>query len=503
MAVDRALRRVPTGISGFDQVALGGLPAGRVTLVTGTVGSGKSLFVAEFLARGIELFDEAGVFVTFEEAPEDIRVNAASLGFDVARWEHEGKWIFVDASLSTVEPAPTVGAYDFGPLVARIGHAVRQVGAQRVSLDPLSAILARFPDAGTVRAELRRVASALEAFGIASVLTAEKTEEYDTMSRHGVEEFVPANVITLRNVLERGKRRRTVEIVKFRGAAHRSGEWTFAIDPRDGIIVLPSAFAGARQRASQARISSGNAELDRMCGAGFFRDALVLLTGPTGSGKTLISLQFVAAAVEAGERCLLCSFDETRDQIGRNAAGWGLDLDAMETSGLVQVITEYPETANLEDHFLRLRNAVEQFDPNRLVIDSLSGLERIATPRALVDFVTALGGLVRQREVTTLLTTTAPGSPSRGLPVTVIEATSLTDVTIRLHYFEAAGRNQRAISVLQTRGSAHDEHIRRISIDDAGLHVGDPLATTEDGNGGRTLRRHPEERAPEERAPDG
>lgn len=478
MALRQALTRVLTGIRGFDEVAWGGLPQGRATLVTGTAGAGKSLFAVEFLARGIEEFDEPGVFVNFEETPEDIRVNAASLGFDIARWETEGKWAFVDAASPLGgEHNPTTGAYDFGPLIARVEHAVGMIGATRVALDPLSAILARFANSALVRAEMLRVVTALQALGVTTVLTAEKTGEFESSSRHGVEEFVPSNVITLRNVLDLGKRRRTLEIIKFRGAAHRSGEWLFAIDPRRGLVVIPMAAGGARERASHERVSVGNTVLDAMCDGGIFRDALVLLTGPTGAGKTLSGLRFAVAGSDRGERCLLCTFDETRDQLGRNAAGWGMDLDSLESTGLVRVMADYPETASLEDHFLHLRAAIEEFAPHRLVIDTLSALERIAPARSLLEFVTALGGLVRQREITTLLT--ASTATHHATVSAASEAASLSDVTIWLYYAAAAGRHRRAVSVVQTRGSAHDETIRAVTINHDGMHIGDPVAVTD------------------------
>ncbi|MET9292460.1 circadian clock protein KaiC [Streptomyces sp. NPDC003077] len=476
-AGDDTLARVPTSINGFDRVALGGLPKGRCTLVTGTAGSGKTLFAVEFLARGRQRFGDPGVFVTFEEPPADIRRNAASLGFDIAAWEAEGAWAFVDASADITEEGPTVGTYDFGALVARITHAVRSTRATRVSLDSLGAIFTRFPDKAVVRHELFRIATTLENLGVTSVLTAERTDEYGGISRYDVEEFVLNNVIVLRNGLHRERRRRTVEIVKLRGAPHRTGEWLFTIDPRDGIVVIPLAFLPFdKGSVRRDRVSCGIPELDDMCGGGFFRDAVVLLSGPTGVGKTLTALSFMIAGVDAGERCLLYTFDETEEQLRRSIAGWGVDLAQMDATGLLNVVSEYPETSSLEDHFIRIRRSVDEFRPQRLVIDTLSALERIATPRALLDFVIALGAVLRPQGVTTLLTA-LPGQlyPGPGSPSIAGQVASLTDVAILLRYIESPGHVGRAVTVLQTRGSAHDHRVRAVTIDHTGLHVGAPL----------------------------
>ncbi|WP_419996046.1 circadian clock protein KaiC [Streptomyces boninensis] len=474
-AID-GIPRLPTGISGFDQIAIGGLPAGRATLVAGSTGSGKTLFAMEFLARGVESHGEPGVFVTFEERPEDIRTNVASLGFPIAEWEESSRWAFVDASASILQDAPTVGDYDLGALAARIAHAVRKVGARRVALDSIGAVLTHFTGIGVVRHELYRIVSVLEPLGVTIVVTAERGAEYNSVSRFGVEEFVLDNVIILRNVLRMERRRRTIEIVKFRGTTHRTGEWLFTIGPSEGIVVMPLAFLQPRERASTERVSSGNPGLDAMCGGGFFRDSVVLLTGPTGTGKTLTSLFFAANAVAAGERCLLQSFDETREQLGRNAAGWGLDLAAMEASGLLRVVSEYPEVASPEEQFLRVRRLIEEFHPTRVVIDTLSALERVVSPRALLDFVISLGAVLRHHEITTLLTSAPTGRVTPTVtPAIAMEVASLTDVTILLRYVEAQGEIQRGIAVLQTRGSAHDHAIRQYAIDDTGMHIGDPM----------------------------
>ncbi|POX36059.1 circadian clock protein KaiC [Streptomyces sp. Ru73] len=507
------VRRVATAINGFDQVALGGLPAGRCTLVTGTAGSGKTLFATEFLARGIQHHDEPGVFVTFEEAPVDIRRNALSLGLTIAEWERAGKWAFVDASAASTEEGAIIGAYDFHALAARIGHAVRAVGARRVSLDSLGAVFLRFPGQGVVRQELLGVAETLESLGVTSVITTERETEYGGISRLGVEEFALNNVVVLRNTLFQERRRRTLEIVKLRGGPHRTGEWLFTIDPQDGIVVVPLAFLAPHEGAViRERVSTGVPDLDEMCGGGVYRDAVVLLTGPTGVGKTLAGLRFVASGVAAGDRCLLYTFDETRQQLDRNASGWGLDLPAMEASGLLQVVSEYPETSALEDHFIQVRRAVEEFRPARLVIDTLSALERITTPRALLDFFIALGAVLRPRAITALITSLpAERMPPSAGPGIAARIDSLTDVSVLLRYVETAGRVRRAVAVVQTRGSTHDHRIREVTVDGTGMHIGGPLhgvSSVLAGYGGAVYAADPsgaaDNRAPAPRVdPDG
>jgi circadian clock protein KaiC len=469
------IERMPTGINGFDDVVMGGLPAGRSTLVAGTSGSGKTLFAVEFLARGIQRFGQPGVFVTFEETTAEIRRNAASLGFDIGQWESEGSWAFVDAAAGIGEVDEAVGTYDFGALLARIAHAVHRIDAKRLSLDSLGAIFTRFHDAAIVRSELSRTSKELKPLGVTSLLTAERPVEYNGVSRYGVEEYVLDSVIILRNVLRGERRRRTVEVVKLRGGAHRTGEWLFTIDSQDGIVIIPLAFLRPKKPASQVRVSTGNSGLDDMLGGGLFQDAIALITGPTGAGKTLSALHFADEAFRRGERCLFCTFDETREQLMRSAAGWGLDALAMEETGLLRVIAEYPEVASLEDHFLGLRQAIREFKPDRMVIDTLSALERIVSPPALVEFVIALGAVLRQHDVTTLLTS-GPGAqvtPS-ATPAIAMEFASLTDAMILLRYVEHTGELQRAIAVVQTRGTAHDNTIRRATIDAAGMHIGAP-----------------------------
>lgn len=483
----QAVQRLATGIAGFDQLALGGLPAGRTTLVSGNTGAGKTLFAAEFLAHGIMEFDDPGVFVTFEERPADIRHNLASFGFDIGEWESQGKWLFVDASGTPPQDEEMVGAFDFGGLISRITGAVQRIGAKRVSFDSLGAVFSRFQDAGTVRFELKRLSEALTDLQVTTVLTAERVQERETISRFGVEEFVTDNIVVLSNALERDKRRRTIEVLKFRGASHRTGEWLFAIDAGRGIVVLPVSVVTTSQRASDARVTSGLAELDRMCDGGFYRDTVAFVSGATGTGKTLLATHFATVGPTAAPegRCLYFSFEESRDQFMRNTASWGFHIEAMEAAGQLLLRCEYPELASLEDHFLTIMKAIESSEPHRLVIDNVSALERVATVRGIRDFVIGLGAAVKEKQITTLFTGASSGllGPAS---LTEVHMSALTDVIIALRQVQVDAEMRRSLVVLKMRGSRHDTHVREFSMDDQGMRiegpfVSDPLAAQRTG----------------------
>ena len=351
------VEKLATGIEGFDLIAKGGMPKGRTTLVSGTAGSGKTVFAAQFLAEGIRR-GEPGLFVTFEEPPEDIRRNVVGFGWDIAGWERDGKWVFLDAGVQPEEIRFEAGSYDLGAMIARFEHAIKKVNAKRVALDSVGAIFSQFRDHAVIRSELLRLGAALKRLGVTTVVTSERGVDYGEVSRFGVEEFVADNVILLRNVLEEEKRRRTIEILKYRGTDHQKGEYPFSVLPRHGIAVIPLSAIQLTSKSSQLRVHSGSPELDAMCGGGFFRDSVVLISGATGTGKTLMVTEFVAGGLKKNERSVIFAFEESREQMFRNALGWGHDFEALEAKGLLKVINEYPESVPIEDHLIHIKNLV-------------------------------------------------------------------------------------------------------------------------------------------------
>ncbi len=468
------VKKLETGIPGFDFIADGGLPVGRTALIAGSAGSGKTIFASQFLAEGILHHDAPGVFITFEEHPRDIRRNIRPFGWDLPKWEASGRWTFVDAAPEPSQETTIVGDYDFGGLLARIEHAIRSTGAKRVVLDSIGAIFGQFYEHRRVRHELFRIASALREMEVTAMLTAERVEEYGDIARHGVEEFVSDGVIILRNVLEEEKRRRTIEVLKFRGTTHRKGEFPFTIIPREGVIVIPLSAIELRQRSGDVRVTSGSESVDHMCGGGLFRDSVILVSGATGTGKTLLVTHFVDGGVKANERCLLLAYEESREQLGRNAIGWGTDFDRMEDEGKLRVVCDYPESASIEDHLIRIKEQIEEFRPNRIAMDSLSALERISTLRGFREFVLGVTSFIKHKEITGLFTSTTP-TLTGGTSVTETHISSITDMIVLLRYVELFGEMRRGITVLKMRGSIHDKEIREFFIDGRGMHIGDPF----------------------------
>ncbi len=464
----RTMQKLSTGMPGFDTVGFGGLPKGRSTLVAGTAGSAKTVFAMQFLVKGAAV-GEAGVFVTFEETPADLRRNMLSLGWDCARLEEERKLAFVDASPRPEEERVEAGSFDFAALVARIEACVRRIDAKRVVLDSVGAVFSQFKDAAAVRRELYRISAALKQLGVTAIVTSERTDDYGAISRHGMEEFVADNVVLLRNTLEEEKRRRTLEILKFRGTDHQKGEFPFVVSD-EGVVVIPLSSIQLRQKSTTLRIASGSTELDAMCGGGFFRDSITLVSGATGTGKTLMVTAFMAGGIAKGERCLAFCFEESRQQFFRNAAGWGFDFEQLEKDGQLKVVTDYPEIMPLENHLIRMKKIIEEFKPNRVAIDSLSALERNSTTRSFREFVISLTAFVKDQEMAGLFTSTT--ALLGGTSVTEAHISSICDSIILLRYVEVYGEMRRALTVLKMRGSMHDKEIREFNIDGSGMHLG-------------------------------
>ncbi len=252
-----AIAKVATGIDGFDHVAMGGLPAQRTTVVAGPAGAAKTLFAAQFLAEGVRS-GQPGVFVTLEEPAVDLRANLATLGWDIESWEAAGDWRFIDASPLRSPGTGEESRFNVETLAAQIGAAVDKVGAQRLALDSLSAVLSLQSDAAVARQLLRSLVLQLRVMRLTVILTIETDDTGGSLNQYGVEDFVADNVVLLHNVREGTFRRRTVEVLKMRGAMHHKGDVPFTIVPGEGLRVLPVTAPTAVPPRTAERVSTGS-----------------------------------------------------------------------------------------------------------------------------------------------------------------------------------------------------------------------------------------------------
>jgi circadian clock protein KaiC len=468
LSAPRPLAKCPTGIQGLDEITGGGLPRGRPTLVCGGAGCGKTLLAAEFLMRGAVRFDEPGVLLAFEETEAELTANVASMGFDLAQLVRK-KMIVLDYVHLERSEAHASGEYDLEGLFVRLDHAIDSIGAKRVVLDTLEVLFACLPNEAVLRAELRRLFRWLKDKGVTAVITAERGRE--SLTRHGLEEYVSDCVILLDHRIHDQVATRHLRVVKYRGALHGTNDFPFLIGS-DGISVLPITSLALNHQASNERIATGIPRLDAMLGGrGFFRGSSILLTGTSGTGKSIISSNFSHTAARRGERVLYFSFEESPDQIIRNMQSIGLRLQPLVKRDLLRIHSARPSLYGLERHLTTMFKEIASFKPHVVIVDPITSLMDLGTPSEGKGMVTRLIDYLKANAITSLFTSLTQG----GAVPQQTESTmaSLMDAWLLLQDFEGNGERNRVLYVLKARGMAHSNQVREFLISDRGIDVVD------------------------------
>ncbi len=461
------LRKIPTGIGGFDEITGGGLPQARPTLICGGPGSGKTLFGMEFLVRGARDFDEPGVFMSFEERDTDLVENFSSLGFDlddlVVKKTLALDYVYIERS-----EIMETGEYDLEGLFIRLGYAIDSVGAKRVVLDTIEALFSGFPNEGILRAEIRRLFRWLKERGITAVITCEQGQ--GTLSRHGLEEYVSDCVIFLDNRMIDQVATRRLRIVKYRGSTHGTNEYPFLID-EGGLYVLPITAVGLTHKAVNERISTGIPRLDTMLGGeGYYRGSSVLITGGAGTGKTSVAAHFANSACSRGERCLYLAFEESEGQIVRNMRSIGLDLQPWLDDGLLFFHARRPTFFGLEMHLVSMNRLVRDFKPSVVIMDPISNLLSVGNAAEVKSTLMRFIDSLKMEGITTLFTCLIFGQRQ---DLTEMGVSSLMDTWIAVRDIESHGERNRGLYVIKSRGMAHSNQVREFVLSSNGVRLVD------------------------------
>jgi circadian clock protein KaiC len=459
------LPKARTGILGLDEVTSGGLPAGRPTLICGGPGCGKTLLATTFLVNGALMFDEPGVFVSFEESTADLVKNVSSLGYDLDHLVARKKIAidFVRVERSEIEES---GEYDLEGLFVRLGFAIKSVGAKRVVLDTLEVLFAGLGDTHTLRGEVRRLFAWLKDQNVSAIVTAEQGA--GALTRYGIEEYVSDCVLLLDNRVSNQITTRRLRIVKYRGSAHGTNEYPFLIDAQ-GVSVLPVTSAGLSHAASNAVISTGIQGLNQMLGVGgFYQGTSILVSGTAGTGKTSLAAHFVDSVCARGERCLYFAFEESPAQIVRNMRSIGLDLQPRVDAGLLRFEAARPSLFGLEMHLARMYREIEEFSPAAVVIDPISALK--GDTGDVHSMLLRIIDLLKSRGITAFLSHLLS---AQGIDDTDAGMSSLMDTWISLVQLESNGERNRGIYVLKSRGMNHSNQIREYQLTSKGVKLVD------------------------------
>jgi circadian clock protein KaiC len=419
----------------------------------------------EFLVRGAVEFNEAGVIMAFEESPQEMASNVASLGFDLEELAAKKKLFLDYVPVDPSEIAET-GAYDLEGLFIRLQDAVDTIGAKRVMFDTLEALFTGFSNPRILRAELRRLFIWLKERKLTAIITAERGE--GTLTREGLEEYVSDCVILLDHRIKDQISARRMRIVKYRGTKHGADEYPFLIDER-GMSVLPLTSLQLQHKVSNERVSTGVPDLDEMLeGKGYYRGSSILLTGTAGSGKTTLAASFADAACRRGERCLFIDFEESSNQVARNMKSVGIDLEEWAQKGLLFHEAWRPTQSGIEMHLLRIHKLIEKVKPDCVVVDPITNLgdggdkEVYSMLLRLLDFLKGAG-------ITAVFVSLTAGGKS--LENTTVGISSLTDTWILLRDIELNGERNRCLYVLKSRGMAHSNQLREFIMTDRGIRL--------------------------------
>ncbi|MGL9623809.1 circadian clock protein KaiC [Bradyrhizobium sp. U531] len=476
-----------TGIEGFDDLTLGGLPTGRPSLVCGSAGCGKTLFASTFLFNGARLHNEPGVFVTFEERPVDIIANVESLGFDLEGLIDQSKILIEHIAIDPSEVAE-IGDYDLEALFLRLEYAVDQIGAKRIVLDTIESLFSAFSNPAILRAEIRRLFDWLKQKGLTAVITGERGD--GSLTRQGLEEYVSDCVILLDHRVDNQISTRRLRIVKYRGTAHGTNEYPFLID-EDGFSVLPVSSLGLGHKVFDERISTGVPDLDAMLtGGGFYRGSSILLTGVAGSGKSSLACMMADAACRRGERALYLSFEESEAQTVRNMRSIGTDLSKWLKNGQLRYLATRPTFYSLEMHLAIILREINRFKPHLVVLDPISAFTGAADLAEVQAMLLRIVDSLKSNGITAVFTHLAHIQQAE----TDAGLSSLMDGWILLLNREANGEFNRELYLLKARGISHSNQVREFVMSDEGIHLLEPYL----GEGGAltgSSRRNEEARA--------
>lgn len=470
MVTEKGANQTRTGNPGLDRILNGGILKGHSVLVEGGAGTGKTILGLQFLYEGAMNLNEPGILLSLDVHPAKLYRDAAAFGWDLKKLEEEGKLKVILASVqATVDQLQGENS----PLEKEI----RRIGAARIVLDSITLLRDMVADMKEFRKMVRVLLNAFEREGLTSMMTLEtepgKEGEY-LVERSSVDAIFSLSA----NLPEsREHELRRLRVTKARGQNYLSGNHTFKIVDGAGIVLYPRVAGRLRSengiKASEGtrREKFGIPELDKMLSGGVYPGTAVMIAGSTGSGKSLLGLQFLLEGIRAGENGLIVNLEETVEQIVRNAKVLGFDLAPLIDQGHLEIVTIDPAELDLNQHIGFVIDRSRAISAQRILIDSVSAYEAVAqNPLQYKDALFALVSYFKRQGISSLFTSEIPELVET--PRITSQMTSmLVDTLLLLRYIQIDNKVGKVLLVLKSRGSDHSKELREYVIEQGGIRL--------------------------------
>jgi circadian clock protein KaiC len=472
-----------TGDPRFDAILGGGFPAQSVVVIAGEPGSGKTVLTLQLLFRAA-LEGKNCLYVTTLSEP----------AIKLIRYMQFFEFFNPDLLDERILLADLGGAVRESPerTITELAMLVQQHEPSLIAIDSFKAIADLMPDPRGMRTFVYELATQTATWGATTFLLG----EYGTHDVSRRAEFAVADgIVYLGSQKRELTSLRELEVMKLRGMSYVSGRHFFDIDRR-GFCVYPRVRSpqltnGASGVGPLDRVTTGVTGLDQILGGGLPRLSNTVIQGATGTGKTLLSLQFLIEGARLGEKGVLFTLEETPDQLRAIAAGLGWDLPALERKGLLTIDYTSPVELSTDRYLQAGRDFVERGQVKRVVFDSLTSMALgVPSERRFKELVYAMGKHMRACGVTPLMTIEA--QQMLGIDEVSGHGVSfVADNLIQLRYLEVGGRLERGISVIKARGVKHDTSMRVLQIGKGGARVAATAAATRRGvlSGQTAMRR--------------
>jgi circadian clock protein KaiC len=466
------LPRASTGVQGLDFILGGGLARNRLHLLEGSPGTGKTTVALQFLEAGAKL-GETGIYVSLAESEQELRDGAASHGWKISEKVKIVELVPPESVLDTNQHQSLLYSSDLelGETITRILDSIEKYKPSRVVIDSLSEIRLLAQSSLRYRRQILALKHYFQRHQSTVVMLDDLTAETLDRAVHSI-----AHSVTHLDQLFPlyGAERRRLNVVKCRGQSFRGGYHDFII-ANDGVQVFPRLVAAEhRQKRPRTQLESGVAALDTLLGGGLATGSSTLILGPAGTGKSLLLIQYIAAAVKRGERAALLIFDEELGLLIDRAKGLGIDLEEMAATNRLFIAQMDASELSPGEFSHRVRNLVDREGITFVAIDSLNGYQAsMPEEQFIILHLHELIQYLNRCGVATFITLAQHGL--MGDMKQTIDVTYIADSVIMLRYFEAMGRVRRAISVIKKRTGAHENTIREFRIDAHGFTVGPPL----------------------------